>query len=78
MRGKFTAPLKIMITEELNQKIIQLKETFEVDKSVLIRSLLSNIIDKVIGEANDDNLNVEYSIQISKGRETLVRRMLDA
>lgn len=75
MGMKFTANVKVGITEELDGKINQLCEMFECKKTVLVRSLLWKV-DDIIGEANTDDIDVEYFIEIKKGKERLVRRIL--
>ncbi len=73
---KKTATLKLMISEELNKKLHQLAISFEVDKSVLVRSLLWEI-EKIIGEANRNDIDIEYSIELKNGKERLLRKIIE-
>lgn len=72
------ARLKVGISEEMDGKLKQLTDMFEVSRSILVRALLSSKIEEIIAMANDNKAEVEYSIEFrSNGREKIVKRAIN-
>lgn len=76
MVNKLTASIKVNVSEELDKKLQQLADSFEVNKSVMVRALLWNV-EEIIGYANRDDVDIEYSISLKNGRERIIQHKIE-